>query len=63
MGAQLLRHVWFFATPWTVARQALRSMGCTNNLNSMKLFYEKKEMQVYPEISLCWFFLPQAGLW
>lgn len=40
--------------PWTVAcLEALRSMGCTNNLYSMKLFYERSRCRFYPGNFFC----------
>ena len=49
-SVQLLSHVWFFATPWTVACQA--SLSITNSQNSLKLMSIESVMPSNPLI-LC----------
>ena len=51
MRAQLLSHVWLFATPWTVARQAALCMGFSKQEYWSRLPFPSPNSQIMLHIS------------
>ena len=57
-SVQPLSHVWLFATPWTVARQA--SLSITNSRSLLKLMSVESVMPFNHLILCCPFLLPPS---
>ena len=56
---QLLSCVWFFETPWPVARQAPLSFTISQSLLKFMSF---ESVMLYNHLILCWFFFPLPSI-